>query len=72
MSIARLKQLQVVFIVAVETVVIPVVLPMSHHNAGMFLWNNQIEIRVKTQSRRLTLFVAPIAIEVRKVLLHLD
>lgn len=72
MSIARLQQLQVAFIVAIETVVIPVVLPMRHHNVGMFLRNNQVEIRVKTQNRRLSLFMAAIAVEIRKVRLHLD
>ena len=72
MSIARLQQLQVALIVAIETVVIPIVLPMGHHNVGMFLRNNQVEIRVKTQNRRLSLFMAAIAVEIREIRLHPD
>jgi uncharacterized membrane protein len=69
-SIARLKQLQVVFIVTIETVIVPVVLSMSHCDICMLLGNNEVEVRVKSQNRWLALFMACIAVEVREIRLH--
>ena len=65
--VASLQQLQVLVVVAVETVVIPVVRPMAHHNVFMFLRDNDILLRIEPQNRWLALLMAGIAIKVREV-----
>jgi hypothetical protein len=44
MTVARLKQPRLRSS-SLETVVIPIVLPMRHYNTGMLLRNNHVEIR---------------------------
>ena len=67
LSVAGLQQLEIGFVVAVETVVVPAVLAVPHHDVGMLLGNDQVLLRVEAQRRRFALLVAGIAVEVRQV-----
>ena len=62
--VTGLQQFQVLLVVAVETVVVPVVRPVPHHDVLMFLWNDDIVLRVKPQNRRFAFFMAGVAIKV--------
>ena len=51
---------------AVETKIVPVVGPVSHHDgSGMLLWNHDVMVLVITDGWRLALVMAGIAIENR-------
>ena len=71
-TISRLKYFEVVFVVAIETVVVPLVRAVMHHYVRMFFGNDEILVFVKTQSGRLTFFMAYIAIEVRQIFASFD
>ena len=62
--VARLELFQVLLVVAVETVVVPVVRPVAHHNVLVLLRDDEVVLRVKPQNRWLVLLMASIAIKV--------
>src|ERR1039458_2265338 len=65
--VAGLQQFQVLLVVAVETVVVPVVRPVPHHNVRVFLRDDEIVLRVEPQGWGLALFMAGVAIKVRQI-----
>ena len=67
MAVAGLQQCEVVLIVAIETVVVPPMAAVSHHNIGMFLRHDQVLVRIKPQRRWFVFFVAGVAVEIRQV-----
>ena len=71
-AIARLKLLQVVLIVAIETQVVPVVTPVPHHHVRMLLRDQEVVFLIKPQRRRLAVLMARITIKIRKIRLGSD
>jgi len=63
-SIARLEALEIILVMAIETVVVPVVTAMAHFEIRVFFGNDDVVIRVIANRRRLALLVARVAIEV--------
>ena len=68
MPIARLQQCQVGFVMAVEAVVVAAVTAVAHDDIRMFLGDYQVLVRVIPQRRRLSLFMADVAVKIGQVL----
>ena len=66
-SIPCLEEFEILFVMAVETVVVPVVRAMPHHNRIVFLGTDQCVVRIEAQRRRLVFLVAGITVKIRKI-----
>ena len=63
-SIARLQSFEVHLIVAIETVVVPIVSAVAHDNIGVLLRHDDGAVRIETEGRWLAFFVASVAVEI--------
>ena len=66
-AIARLKELQICFVVAIVAKVVAIVGSVAHYDVGVFLGNDQVVLVIESQLRRLIAFVTGITIEIGKV-----
>src|SRR5262249_32957998 len=62
-AVTGLQQLQICFVVAVETVVIPVMPAVSHDAVLMLFWNHNIALTIQFQLQRLVSLMTDIAIQ---------
>ena len=68
-SVTGLQQLQVGFVMAIETQVVAVMSAVAHHDIRVLFRDQEIVLVVEAQRRSFVAFVAGVAIEVRKILL---
>jgi len=71
-SIPGLKQGKIVFVMAVEAVIVSPVSAVVHHNIRMFLGNDEILIGIKAQRRRFALLMTKVAVKVRQIRSRFD
>ncbi len=62
--VAGLQLFQVLLVVTVETVVVPVVSAVLHHDVLMLLRDNEILLCVESERRRLALLMADVTVKV--------
>src|ERR1044071_1804445 len=62
--IARLQQVQIRFVMAIETNVVPIMPSVAHDDVGVLLGNHQVVVGIEAQGRGLALLLAAVAVEV--------
>ena len=63
-AIARLQRIQLGLIMTVETIIVPTMSAVAHHNVLVFLWDDDIAIGIVADGRGLIFLVTNVTLEI--------